>query len=241
MDPLNSLVDLVSASPWTYAVILAIAAIDALIPLVPSEATVIAAGVLAGAGDLNLALVIAAGAVGAYTGDNAAYWLGRRSGPRLEPRLFGGQKGARRKAWAERALARHGGPIIFGARFVPAGRTATTLTAGIVRMRWALFAAFAAAAGVAWATYASLVGYVGGRAFQENLLWGLLLGFGFAAASYAVIEVARRIRRRRAERYEAESSASAPSDSSPRTRTSSPNSKRSSGPPSKSRSTRARV
>ena len=43
MDPLNSLVDLVSASPWTYAAILAIAAIDALIPLVPSEATVIAA------------------------------------------------------------------------------------------------------------------------------------------------------------------------------------------------------
>ena len=42
MDPLNSLVDLVSSSPWTYAVILAIAAIDALIPLVPSEATVIA-------------------------------------------------------------------------------------------------------------------------------------------------------------------------------------------------------
>ena len=238
MDPLNSLVDLVSASPWTYAVILAIAAIDALIPLVPSEATVIAAGVLAGAGELELGLVIAAGAAGAFTGDTAAYWLGRRQDHRIDPLVFSGAKGGRRKAWAERVIARHGGPLIFGARFVPGGRTATTVTAGVVKMRWAVFAAYAAAAGVAWATYCSLVGYIGGRAFQENLLWGLLIGFGFAAVSFLAIEAVRRIRGGRAERQEA---ASARSDSSPRMRTSSPNSKRSSGPPSKSRSPRARV
>jgi membrane-associated protein len=238
MDPFDSLVDLVSSSPWTYAVILAIAAIDALIPLVPSEATVIAAGVLAGAGELELGLVIAAGAAGAYTGDTAAYWLGRRLDHRIDPLVFRGAKGGRRKAWAERVIARHGGPLIFGARFVPGGRTATTITAGVVKMRWAVFAAFAAAAGIAWATYCSLVGYIGGRAFQENLLWGLLIGFGFAAVSFVVIEVVRRIRGRLVERQEA---ASARSDSSPRTRTSSPNSKRSSGPPSKSRSPRARV
>jgi membrane-associated protein len=238
MDPLNSLVDLVSASPWTYAVILAIAAVDALIPLVPSEATVIAAGVLAGAGELELGLVIAAGAAGAYAGDTAAYWLGRRLDYRIDPLVFSGAKGGRRKASAERVLARHGGPLIFGARFVPGGRTATTFTAGVVKMRWAVFAAYAAAAGVAWATYCSLVGYIGGRAFQENLLWGLLIGFGFAALSFLVIEAVRRVRGRRAERQEA---ASARSDSSPRMSTSSPNSKRSSGPPSKSRSPRARV
>jgi membrane-associated protein len=238
MDPLNSLVDLVSASPWTYAVILAIAAIDALIPLVPSEATVIAAGVLAGAGELELGLVIAAGAAGAYAGDTAAYWLGRRLDYRIDPLVFSGAKGGRRKASAERVIARHGGPLIFGARFVPGGRTATTFTAGVVKMRWAVFAAYAAAAGVAWATYCSLVGYIGGRAFQENLLWGLLIGFGFAALSFLVIEAVRRVRGRRTERQEA---ASARSDSSPRMRTSSPNSKRSSGPPSKSRSPRASV
>jgi membrane-associated protein len=238
MDPLNSLVDLVSASPWTYAVILGIAAVDALIPLVPSEATVIAAGVLAGAGELELGLVIAAGAAGAYAGDTAAYWLGRRLDYRIDPLVFSGAKGGRRKASAERVIARHGGPLIFGARFVPGGRTATTFTAGVVKMRWAVFAAYAAAAGVAWATYCSLVGYIGGRAFQENLLWGLLIGFGFAALSFLVIEAVRRVRGRRAERQEA---ASSRSDSSPRMRTSSPNSKRSSGPPSKSRSPRARV
>src|SRR4029453_2990269 len=130
MDPLNSLVDLVSASPWTYAVILAIAAIDALVPLVPSEATVIAAGVLAGTGELELGLVIAAGAAGAFTGDTAAYWLGRRLDYRIDPLVFRGAKGGRRKAWAERVIARHGGPLIFGARFVPRGRPPPTTPAG---------------------------------------------------------------------------------------------------------------
>lgn len=197
MESFDSLLDLVSASPWTYAVILAVAALDALVPLVPSETTVISAGVLAGAGDLELGLVIAAGAAGAYSGDTSAYLIGRRFGPRLDRRLFRGEKGARRQAWAEGALDRHGGPLIFGARFVPGGRTATTVTAGVLRMRLARFAAFAGGAAVAWAAYAALIGYLGGRAFEDNPLWGLALGFGVAAATYVVVDMVRRARRRR--------------------------------------------
>ena len=158
----------VSASPWTYAVILVVAALDAVLPLVPSETAVISAGVLAGAGDLSLGLVIAAGAAGAFAGDSSAYWLGRRFDRRLERRLFRSAKGAERRAWAEGALNRYGGPLIFGARFVPGGRTATTVTAGLLRTRWARFAAFAGAAGVAWASYAALLGYLGGRASKRR-------------------------------------------------------------------------
>jgi membrane-associated protein len=191
----ESFVELASGSPWTYAVILGIAALDAVLPLVPSETTVISAGVLAGAGDLQLGLVIAAGAAGAYGGDSGAYWLGRRADERLARRLFRGAKGARRRAWAARTLHRHGGPLIFGARFVPGGRTATTVTAGLLRMRWARFALFAGAAGIVWASYAALVGYLGGRAFEDNPLWGLLLGFGVAAVTFLVVDAVRRMRR----------------------------------------------
>jgi membrane-associated protein len=194
---LDSFFELASASPWTYAVILAVAALDAVLPLVPSEATVISAGVLAGAGDLQLAFVIAAGAAGAYAGDSSAYWLGRGLDDRLERRLFRGAKGAARRAWAEGALDRHGGPLIFGARFIPGGRTATTVTAGALTMRWARFAAFAAVAAIGWASYAALLGYIGGRAFEDNPLWGLLVGFGVAAATFLVVELVRRWRARR--------------------------------------------
>lgn len=193
---LESLVDLVSSSPWTYAAVLAVAAVDALVPLVPSEATVISAGVLAGAGDLELGLVIGAGAAGAYLGDSSSYWLGRALGGRLDRRIFRSERAARRRLWAERTLDRNGGPLILGARFVPGGRTATTLTAGIVRMRWVRFAAFASAAAVVWASYAGLVGYLGGRAFDESPLLGLVLGFGIAAAVYAALEATRFFRRR---------------------------------------------
>jgi membrane-associated protein len=189
----ESFLELVSASPWTYAVILGVAALDAVLPLVPSEATVISAGVLAGAGDLELGLVIAAGAAGAYAGDSSGYLLGRRLDTRLERRLFRGAKGARRRAWAETMLERHGGPLIFGARFVPGGRTATTVTAGLLGMRWRRFAAFAGAAGIGWASYAALLGYVGGRAFEDNLLWALFVGFGVAAGVFLVVEAARRL------------------------------------------------
>ncbi len=193
---LDSFFELASASPWTYAVILAVAALDAVLPLVPSEATVISAGVLAGAGDLQLGLVIAAGAAGAYVGDTSAYWLGRGLDHRLERRLFRGAKGASRRAWAEGALDRHGGPLIFGARFIPGGRTATTVTAGALAMRWARFAAFAAVAAIGWASYAALLGYIGGRAFENNPLWGLLVGFGVAAVTFLVVEAVRRSRAR---------------------------------------------
>lgn len=192
----DSFLELVSASPWTYAVILAVAALDAVVPLVPSETAVISAGVLAGAGGLNLGFVIAAAAAGAYSGDTSAYWLGRRLDRRLAGKLFRGAKGAERRTWAEGALTRHGGPLIFGARFVPGGRTATTVTAGLLRMRWARFAVFAAAAGIAWASYAALVGYLGGQAFEDNPIWGLVLGFGVAAATFLVVEVVRRARAR---------------------------------------------
>jgi membrane-associated protein len=192
----DSVLELVSASPWTYAVILGVAALDAVLPLVPSETAVISAGVLAGAGDLSLGLVIAAGAAGAYAGDSSAYLLGRSADERLKRTLFRGDKGARRQAWAEGMLERHGGPLIFGARFVPGGRTATTVSAGALRMRWARFAAFAAMAALGWASYAALMGYVGGRAFEDNPLWGLLVGFGLAALTFVAVEVARRARAR---------------------------------------------
>ena len=54
----NQMVDWVSGSNWSYLAIFGVAVIDAFFPLVPSETMVIIAGTLAGAGDLNVFLVI---------------------------------------------------------------------------------------------------------------------------------------------------------------------------------------
>jgi membrane-associated protein len=178
----HALLDVVSASPWTYAAIVAIAALDAVIPLVPSETAVISAGALAGTGDLSVELVLLAGAGGALAGDAGGYSIGRALGPRLDGLIRRHEKLARRRAWAADALRRRGGRIILTARFVPGGRTATTVTAGIVAMRARRFLLFAAGAATAWAAIATLAGFLGGRAAEDHPVAVLAAGALLTAA-----------------------------------------------------------
>jgi membrane-associated protein len=194
---LDGLLEVVSSSPWTYAAVLGIAALDAVLPLVPSEATVLSAGALAGAGDLSLELVIAAAAAGAIIGDNGAYSIGRALGRRIDARIARYEWAVRRRAWAERKLVTDGGKLLLAARFVPGGRTATTVTAGVVRLRWARFVVLTAIAATAWASGIGALGFAGGEAVEENPYLGLPLLLGVALALYALLHVATRLRGRR--------------------------------------------
>jgi membrane-associated protein len=192
---IESLTELVSASPWTYVVLLGFAALDPLFPVVPSETAAIAAGVLAGAGELSIALVVAAAAAGAFLGDNSSYGVGRTAGQKLTRPLFRGAKGRTRRAWAERTLDERGGYLLVAARFIPGGRTAATLTAGVTHMRWTRFLRFTALAAVLWASFAAGLGYVGGRAFEEQPWLGLVAAVALATAITLSVELARRLPR----------------------------------------------
>lgn len=184
-------------SPWAYLLIFAVAALDAVVPAVPSEATVISAGILAGAGELSLAAVVSAGAAGALIGDTAAYGGGRLLSARASRWLQRSARGRRESARATRLLDRRGPLLIITARFIPGGRTAATFTAGIVRYRFRRFASWAAAAAVLWASYAALAGYLGGRVFEERPLLALAASFGLAAGIVVAVEAIRRLRARR--------------------------------------------
>ena len=188
----ESLVDLVTASGWVYPLILGVAALDAVLPLVPSEATVIAAAALAGTGDLVLSLVLVSGATGAVIGDNVAYLIGRAGQGRVSGRLRS-PRWQPRIARAETMLRQRSATIIVVSRFIPGGRTATMLSAGLVALPWRRFAAYDLAAGVLWAGYASLIGLIGGKAFADKPLHALLLAFGIAAALTLLIESGRRV------------------------------------------------
>jgi membrane-associated protein len=195
-DAILPLVEDVMSSPWIYAVLFALAAVDGFFPVVPSEASVITAGVFASAGDPSLPLVNVAAALGAFAGDQVSYAVGRLAGPGLYERA---RPGGRRRAALDRAraaLAARGGVIIVVSRYVPAGRTAVTLTAGAVGYRWSRFATFGAVAATTWGTYATLIGYLGGAAFEHNPLKGLLLGLALAAALTVAGELTRHLRDR---------------------------------------------
>jgi membrane-associated protein len=197
----ESALEMVAGSDWAYGLLLAFAAADVLLPVVPSEAALIAAGVAAALGELDVATVVAAGAVGAIAGDNASYLVGRRVGRPVVDRLFRGCNARGRLARIERLLGTRGPEIIVVARFVPGGRTAATLSAGITHLRWPTrFLPYTLVAGLVWASYATLLGYLGGRLFVDRPLLGLLVALALAALFAAGVEAVRhaRARRRRA-------------------------------------------
>ena len=197
----ESIVDAVSGSDWSYLVVFLVAMLDAFFPIVPSEATAIAAGVVAGTGGLSVEVCILAAATGAIVGDNISFGIGHFLGERVERRFFSGEKAQKRLKWAQRTLDERGPYLIVIARFIPGGRTATTFTAGFVEtFPWRRFLIFDAVAGVIWGAYTVLLGYFGGRSFEEAPWKGLLLAFGIAVAVTVVVEVVRHVRHRRAKR-----------------------------------------
>jgi len=192
------------SSPISYFIAILLPAFDALIPLLPSETAVIALGVAtAGSVDPRAAVLVVLAALGAFLGDNAAYLLGRHFGPAAARRVFGGERGARRRAWAERSLQRFGARIIVACRFIPGGRTAITLTCGLIGYPRRRFVVATACAAVIWASYAFFIGRLGGKAFEDRPWVGLLLALGVTVVISVLIEAARRAwawRRSRQER-----------------------------------------
>src|SRR5690554_1100788 len=85
---------------WFIGIIFVFSYLDSIVPAVPSETSVIVGGVAAGTGDQELGLVIAAGALGAFLGDNTAYAIGRRASGRLQRRAERRPKFAAKLRWA---------------------------------------------------------------------------------------------------------------------------------------------
>jgi membrane protein DedA with SNARE-associated domain len=195
---LTLLTSLQVGSVISYVIAIVVPALDAVIPVLPSETTIIALGVAtAGSTDPRIALLVACCAAGAFLGDNLSYLIGRRFGPWAERRFFRGEKGARRRAWAERSLRQYGMPLIVVCRFVPGGRTAVTLCCGIIGYPRGRYVLATAIAGSIWAAYSFFLGRLGGRAFEHNPWVGLAVAFGITIALSGLVEVIRRIKKLR--------------------------------------------
>jgi membrane-associated protein len=188
-------------SAISYLIAFVIPALDAILPVLPSETAIIALGVAtAGSADPRIALLVGCAALGAFAGDNLSYWLGRRFGPFVERRFFASEKGRRSRDWAERSLERFGMPLIIVCRFIPGGRTAVTLSCGLIGYERRRFVVATALAAVIWALYAFFAGRLGGKAFEDKPWAGFLAAFGAALLISGIVEVVRRIlawRRRR--------------------------------------------
>lgn len=188
--------DKVSGHWWFLLVIITIAFLDSVLPVVPSETAVIMGGVAAGAGNQNLALVILAGAGGAFLGDNFAYIVGHRFSHRIERRASTRPKLGARLVWARNQIKARGGALLVTARFIPGGRTVLTISSGITRQPRRWFAGWIAVAALIWATYAAGLGFIFGQAFEDNHTLAFILAFGAALSVTVLTEVVRHYRHR---------------------------------------------
>jgi membrane protein DedA with SNARE-associated domain len=147
------------------------------VPL-PGETALVAAGVFASQGELNIVEVIAVAAAAAIIGDNLGYWAGRTGGRKLlERSKFLSRWMDRVLPWAEGFFHRHGAKTIFIGRFFSVLRVTAAWMAGVSRMPWVKFLAWNAAGGICWAVLVGLVAYYLGHAAADAISrYGLIGG-----------------------------------------------------------------
>ncbi|HZR83744.1 MAG TPA: DedA family protein [Candidatus Binatia bacterium] len=154
--------------PWLYVVLFAIVFCETglvVTPFLPGDSLLFAVGALAAVEGSPIhvgwvALLLCAAAV---LGDAVNYAIGRRVGPRVFRSRDSWLLNREHLLHTQRFYERHGGKTIILARFVPIVRTFAPFVAGIGRMRYARFALFNVAGGIAWVVLFVLGGYLFGN------------------------------------------------------------------------------
>ena len=125
----------------------------------PGDSLLFTIGAVAGAGKLNIGVMLALLLGACMLGDWCGYLLGRRAGPaifnRPDSRFFKQDYLRRTQAFYDR----HGGKTIILAKFVPIIRTFAPFVAGVARMPYSRFLSFDIFGGVGWVFSMTLLGY----------------------------------------------------------------------------------
>jgi len=133
----------------------------------PGDSLLITAGLVAGAGGLNIWWINPLLILAAIAGDSVGYAIGARIGPRLFTRekslLFNPAHVERTRRFYDR----HGAKTIVIARFVPIIRTFAPVVAGVGTMAYRRFLFYNVAGGVGWVTSMTWAGYLLGRAIPN--------------------------------------------------------------------------
>ncbi|MCV2395354.1 VTT domain-containing protein [Actinotalea sp. M2MS4P-6] len=147
-------------------------------PLLPGDSLLFTAGALVAQEQLDFPLWLLCLLVflAAFAGDQNAYWIGRKAGPRIfnrpDSRFF------KREHIDEtyRYFDKYGGGTIIVARFVPFVRTYSAAAAGIGRMRYGKFVAFDLVGALLWGVGVTVLGYLlGNIPFVRNNIEYLLV------------------------------------------------------------------
>src|SRR5271163_1137585 len=131
--------------------------------VLPGDSLLFTIGVVAGAGQLNLGIIMLLLTCACLLGDWCGYLLGRRAGPaifsRPDSRFFKQEYLQRTHAFYEK----HGGKTIIYAKFVPIIRTFAPFVAGVANMRYRSFLTFDIFGATGWVISMTVLGSLLGR------------------------------------------------------------------------------
>ena len=125
----------------------------------PGDSLLFTVGVVAGAGQLDIAAIMLLLMAASVLGDQSGYFLGYRTGPKIfnrpDSRLFKQEYVRQTQAFYEK----HGGKTLIYAKFVPIVRTFAPFMAGVGRMRYFRFLSFNIFGGIGWVLSMTTLGY----------------------------------------------------------------------------------
>jgi membrane protein DedA with SNARE-associated domain len=129
---------------YHYLAIFLLMWVETILPLFPAELVMPLSGLIASQGEMSLVGVALSGAAGSMTGAITWYWAARALGYERFKRLvtrYGRitTVSLHEVEWLERWFARLGPVLVLIGRLVPAVRTAISIPAGLVRMKFGRF------------------------------------------------------------------------------------------------------
>jgi membrane-associated protein len=171
--------------PGTYGILAAIVFAETglvVLPLLPGDSLLFAAGAFAGLGSLDPWILFGLLGAMAIIGDTVNYWVGAWIGPRA----FTGEIRWLKKSYLDKTHAffeKHGGKTIILARFVPIVRTFAPFVAGVGRMTYSKFLLYNVVGGILWVGLFVWAGYFFGNlpVVKEN--------FGFVIIAIIILSV----------------------------------------------------
>ena len=151
---------------WIYGILFLIIFCETglvVMPLLPGDSLLFAAGSIAAIGKMNIHLMVVLLIIAAILGDAVNFMIGKYFGEKLfanpNSKIF--KQSHLQKT--QQFYAKHGGKTIILARFIPIVRTFAPFVAGMGHMTYHHFLAYNVIGGVLWVTIFSYLGYFFGN------------------------------------------------------------------------------